>query len=74
MQTNKDIKVGDVVVYYSLEYDDYDYFMLVKIFGAQYPYRLLRLKKMDVSLTNHFDYLYDLIEYAKQPINSLSVT
>lgn len=66
---DKDIKVGDVIVYYNPKNDDYDYFMIMEIFGAQYPFRLLRLKDC-VIIDKHYEFLYDLIEYAKKPVNN----
>lgn len=65
---DKDIKVGDVIVYYNPENDDYDYFMIMEMLGAVSPYSLLRLENSTVPGKVSKN-LYDLIEYAKQPIN-----
>lgn len=65
---NTEINVGDIIVYYNPEYDDYDYFMIIEKFGTQHTYRLLRLKD-DTVVTKCFNCMCDLIEHGKQPIN-----
>lgn len=65
---NTEINIGDVIVYYNPEYDDYDYFMIIEAFSVQHTYRLLRLEDGTVSRKS-FNCMCDLIEHGKQPIN-----